>query len=47
MQHGSTVIDLVVLVGVLLFIAGAVRAFTKRVNLPFTVVLVVVGLVLR
>jgi CPA1 family monovalent cation:H+ antiporter len=47
MQHGSTVIDLVVLVVVLLFIAGAVRAFTKRVNLPFTVVLVVVGLVLR
>ena len=46
-MHVSTVIDLVSLVVVLLFVAGAVRAFTKLVNLPFTVVLVVVGIVLR
>jgi monovalent cation:H+ antiporter, CPA1 family len=47
MDHGSNVIDLVVLVVVLLFVAGAVRAFTKWVTLPFTVVLVVVGFGLR
>ncbi|MDA1091175.1 MAG: cation:proton antiporter [Proteobacteria bacterium] len=47
MHETSAVIELVALVVVLLFIAGAVRAFTKLVNVPFTVALVVVGIALR
>ena len=47
MHDASTVIELVALIVVLLFIAGAVRAFTKWVNIPFTVALVVVGIAIR
>ncbi|MFQ5763374.1 MAG: cation:proton antiporter [Rhodospirillales bacterium] len=47
MAHGSAVIELVATIVALLFVAGAVRAFTKRVKLPFTVVLVLVGIGLR
>ncbi len=47
MDNVSTVIELVALIVVLLFIAGAVRAFTKWVNMPFTVALVLVGFGLR
>ncbi len=47
MQQATTVVELVALIVVLLFVAGAVRAFTKWVNVPFTVVLVVVGIAIR
>ena len=47
MHDTSNVIELVALIVVLLFIAGAVRAFIKWVNIPFTVALVVVGIALR
>jgi len=47
MHDVSTVIDLVALIVVLLFVAGAVRAFSKWVNLPFTVLLVLAGFGIR
>ncbi|NQU62183.1 MAG: cation:proton antiporter [Rhodospirillales bacterium] len=47
MEHASSVVDLVGLIVALLLIAGAVRAITKRVKLPFTVALVLAGLALR
>lgn len=47
MQHDSTVIELVGMVVALLLVAGVVRAFTKRVKLPFTVVLVLAGIALK
>jgi len=47
MDDVSTVIELVALIVALLFVAGAVRAFTKWANIPFTVVLVLVGIAIR
>ncbi len=47
MGHASTVIELVGIVVALLLVAGVVRAFAKRVNLPFTVVLVLAGIALK
>ncbi|MDA0306768.1 MAG: sodium:proton antiporter [Proteobacteria bacterium] len=47
MHETSMVIDLVEIIVGLLLVAGIVRAFTKRVKLPFTVVLVLVGIALR
>jgi len=44
MHHGSHVADLVGGLIALLLLAVAVLAFTKKVRLPFTVVLVVVGI---
>ncbi len=47
MQTGITVVDLVGTIVVLLLIAGGVRAITKRVKIPFTVALVLVGIALK
>ncbi|MAF95267.1 MAG: hypothetical protein CMM60_05890 [Rhodospirillaceae bacterium] len=47
MNTGLTVVDLVGTIVVLLLIAGGVRAVTKRVKIPFTVVLVLVGIALK
>ena len=47
MQTGLTVVDLVGTIVVLLLIAGGVRAITKRVKIPFTVALVLVGIALK
>ncbi len=47
MHETSTVIELVEIIIGLLLVAGIVRAFTKWVKLPFTVVLVLVGIALR
>lgn len=44
MEHSASVIDLVSGVVFLLLVAAAVLAFCKRFRLPFTVVLVVVGI---
>lgn len=44
MEHTSTVIDLVTAVVTLLLVAAGVLALSKRFKLPFTVVLVVVGI---
>jgi CPA1 family monovalent cation:H+ antiporter len=44
MEHTSTVIDLVSVVIILLLVAATVLALCKRFKLPFTVVLVVVGI---
>ena len=44
MEHTSTVIDLVSTVTTLLLVAAAVLALSKRLHLPFTVMLVVVGI---
>ncbi len=44
MEHTSAVIDLVSVVTTLLLIAAAVLALSKRLKLPFTVMLVVVGI---
>lgn len=44
MEHTSTVIDLVAAITTLLLIAAAVLAISKRLKLPFTVMLVVVGI---
>ena len=44
MEHTSTVIDLVSAVIFLLLVAATVLAISKRLNLPFTVMLVVVGI---
>lgn len=46
MEHTSAVIDLVSVVTTLLLIAAAVLALSKRLKLPFTVMLVVVGIAL-
>lgn len=47
MQTGLAVVDLVGTIVVLLLIAGGVRAVTKRVKVPYTVVLVLVGIALK
>ncbi len=47
MDHGSGVVELVAIIVALLLVAGVVRAFTKHVKLPFTVVLVLVGIALK
>ena len=44
MEHTSTVIDLVSAVTTLLLVAAAVLALSKRLRLPFTVMLVIVGI---
>lgn len=44
MQHTSTVIDLVSAVTCLLLVAAAVLALSKRLRLPFTVMLVIAGI---
>ena len=46
MEEGKAVVELVAGVVTLLAIAGAVRAVTDRLKLPYTVVLVLVGIVL-
>lgn len=46
MEHTSNVADLVVGVVVLLLIAAIVLTVTKRIRLPFTVMLVIVGVVI-
>ena len=46
MDHTSAVIDLVSVVTTLLLIAAAVLALSKRLKLPFTIMLVVVGIAL-
>jgi len=43
-EHTSTVIDLVGAVTALLLVAAAVLALSKRLHLPFTVMLVVAGI---
>jgi monovalent cation:H+ antiporter, CPA1 family len=45
-EHTNTVIDLVSAVTTLLLVAAAVLALSKRLHLPFTILLVVVGMVL-
>ncbi len=47
MDQASAVVELVGIIVTLLLIAAGVQAFTRRVNLPFSVVLVLVGIVLR
>ena len=44
MEHTSTVIDLVSAITALLLVAAAVLALSKRLHLPFTVMLVVAGI---
>ena len=44
MEHTSTVIDLVTSVTLLLLVAAAVLALSKKLRLPFTVMLVVAGI---
>lgn len=44
MEHTSTVIDLVSAVTTLLLVAAAVLALSKRLHLPFTVMLVITGI---
>ncbi len=46
MEHTSTVIDLVSAITALLLVAAAVLALSKRLHLPFTVMLVVAGIAL-
>ncbi|MDH3640683.1 MAG: cation:proton antiporter [Gammaproteobacteria bacterium] len=46
MEHTSAVIDLVATITTLLLVAAAVLALSKRLRLPFTVMLVVVGIAL-
>jgi len=44
LEHTSTVIDLVTSVTILLLVAAAVLALSKKLRLPFTVMLVVAGI---
>ncbi len=44
MENTSTVIDLVSAITALLLVAAAVLALSKRLHLPFTVMLVVAGI---
>ncbi|TXS96542.1 cyclic nucleotide-binding domain-containing protein [Parahaliea maris] len=46
MEHTSNVIDLVMAVTFLLLVAAGVLAFSKWIKLPFTVLLVVIGIAL-
>ncbi|GAB3285609.1 cation:proton antiporter [Parahaliea aestuarii] len=46
MEHSSAVIDLVMAVTFLLLVAAGVLALSKRIKLPFTVLLVVIGIAL-
>ncbi|NQV54355.1 MAG: hypothetical protein HQ503_00725 [Rhodospirillales bacterium] len=44
MTQEFDVVELVGIIVSLLLIAGGVRALTKRINLPFTVALVIAGI---
>jgi monovalent cation:H+ antiporter, CPA1 family len=47
MSEGVAVVELVATIIALMFVAGIVRAVTKHVRLPFTVVLVLVGIAIK